>query len=495
MPSSLPLRLYRGAIQLARRPRRQASHVTVVDGLVECPCCGEFQELDRVQPGTAARCVRCGQVLERRNKTAPLAAPLAFCITSAALYLATLASSLMTLDLYGRERTVNLLTGPMELLHEGWGEVGMLVGIVTVLAPGIVIAIMGLILTAGFFEELPDWAPNLMAWYDKLRPWSMMEVYILGIFVAYTKLVDLAHVEVGTACYLIAALMISMAATDQTLDQEWIWQRRRVEGTLQLPDGRRMKVDRVSVHDLDGLPPHEHMLSCHSCGLVGVFPQPVPQTDSVGVCPRCGHDLRRRKVNSISRTVALLLSAFIFYFPANLFPVMTVIKVGNGTGHTIIEGAIELWEDGMIPLSLLVLFASVTVPVAKIVGLTYMIWTTKRRSAKKLLFRSKLFRMIDIIGRWSMIDVFMISILVAVVRFSSLANIRANAGVVSFAAVVVLTIFAAHCFDPRLMWDAAGRNGKLRADAPPRSDNTTGQSCLAHEDEALERGDMEPVQA
>lgn len=493
MASSLPSRLYRSALNFTRGKQLRSSHVQVVDDLVECPCCGEFQQLEEIAPGTVARCVRCGQLLERRNKGGPLATPLAFCIASAALYLATLASSLMTLNLYGRERSVDLLTGPMELLHEGWGEVGILVGLVTILAPGIVIAMMGMILTAAFFEELPDWAPHLLAWYEKLRPWSMMEVYILGIFVAYTKLVDMAHVEVGPAAYLIAALMISMAATDQTLDQERIWQRRRVEGVIQLPDGNEVDVDRVTMADLGGhMPPPEHMLSCHSCGLVGVFPEPVPQTRSVGLCPRCGHNLCKRKNNSLSRTSALVLSAFVFYLPANLFPVMTVIKVGSGGGHTIIEGAIELWQDDMIPLSLLVLFASVTVPVAKILGLSYMIVTTKLRSTKKLVFRSKLFRIIDIIGRWSMIDVFMISILVAVVRFSSLANVVANAGVVSFAAVVVITIFAAHCFDPRLMWDVAGRNGQIPGD-DVRTGNESSEFSAIRSPE--EQDKMEPVKA
>lgn len=490
MVSSLPHRLYHGVIRLTRRNRRHSPHVQVIEDLVECPCCGEFQILDELQPGNVARCVRCNQSLERRNKTAPLATPLAFCITSVALYLATIASSLMTLNLYGRERTVDLVTGPMELLHEGWGEVGVLVGLVTILAPGVVIAMMAMILFSAFFEEMPDWAPHLLAWYEKLRPWSMMEVYILGIFVAYTKLVDLAHVEVDAAAYLIAALMISMAATDQTLDKDLVWRHRRVEGRLVRPDGQTVQVDRVSVHDIE-MPPRENMLSCHSCGLVGAFPEPLPQTTTVGHCPRCGHDLVRRKVNSLARTTALVLSALVFYLPANLFPVMTVIKVGHGGGHTIIEGVIELWEDGMIPLSLLVLFASITVPVAKIAGLIYMVFETWRRSAKGLVMRSKLFRLIDAIGRWSMIDVFMISILVAVVRFSSLANVRANAGVVSFAAVVVITIFAAHSFDPRLMWDAAGRNGLVPSDDTiSENDETHG---AARKDETRSDNSMEPA--
>nr|WP_298794705.1 paraquat-inducible protein A [uncultured Acetobacter sp.] len=433
-------------------------HVQVLEGVMECPCCGLIQKLPELKPGTQARCPRCNQSLDRRNKTAPIATPLAFCITSAALYVAMLFSTLMMLDLYGRQRTVDILTGPIELLHEGWGEVGVLVAIATILAPGIVIAMMGMILTAALRPSLPSWVPHLMKWYELLRPWSMVEVYILGVFVAYTKLVDLAFVQVGAAVYLVAGLMVSMAATDATLDTEIIWRHRKIDWFMRPMRGPRLPLTFVAVGE-EPLMPSSNRVSCLSCGLVLEFDRPVHVTQPAGYCPRCGHVVRRRKANSMSRSVALLVSAIVFYLPANIYPVMTVIRMGAGTGHTIVEGAIELWVDGMIPLSLLVLFASVTVPVLKVVGLSYMVMTTRHKSRRHLAFRSKLYRIIDIIGRWSMIDVFMVSILVAMVRFNHMASITANGGMVCFAAVVVLTIFAVHTFDPRLMWDAAGENG------------------------------------
>jgi paraquat-inducible protein A len=319
---------------------------------------------------------------------------------------------------------------------------------------------MGMILTAATRPRLPDWAPVLLKLYEQLRPWSMMEVYILGIFVAYTKLVDIAYVEVGPATYLIGILMLTMAATDQTLDQDIIWRQRRIRSVTRLADERIVAVKQVDFDD-NSLPKASHTVCCSSCGLVTVFPDPVPLTAVVAECPRCGHQMRRRKPNSINRTSALLLTAFIFYIPANILPVMTYVKLGSGSGHTIISGVIELWEAGLIPLSLLVLFASITVPVAKIVGLTWMLIDVHFHLSYGLLLRTKLYRVIEAIGRWSMIDVFMISILVAMVRFSEMANVTANAGVVSFAAVVIITIFAAHAFDPRLMWDVAGKNGQL----------------------------------
>ncbi|MFT8564452.1 MAG: paraquat-inducible protein A [Acetobacter orientalis] len=477
-------------------PVDETRHVHIVHDMVECPCCGQFQKLPPLKPGTQARCLRCNQMLDRRNKTAPIATPLAFCISSAALYLAMLFSTLMMLDLYGRQRTVDIITGPMELLHEGWGEVGVLVAIATILAPGIVIAMMGMILTSALRPNLPPWVPHLLKWYELLRPWSMVEVYILGVFVAYTKLVDLAFVEVGAAVYLVAALMLTMAATDATLDTELIWQQRKIDTTMRTMQGVRLPLSAVSVEqDEENTAPSASRVSCLSCGLVLEFDHAVHPTEPVGYCPRCGHVVRKRKANSFSRTIALLVSAVVFYVPANMYPVMTVIKMGSGSGHTIVEGAIELWQDGMIPLSLLVLFASVTVPVLKVVGLAVMVIATARKSATGLVLRSKLFRIIDIVGRWSMIDVFMVSILVAVVRFSHMASITANGGMVCFAAVVVLTIFAVHTFDPRLMWDAVEKKRTQTGTDPHASAGTAGAVTCQQSSVGAHLGNMEPDRA
>jgi len=459
MSSTALQRFKRFAVRMASVP--PVARMRVVEGLTECPCCGQFNEIGSVDPGSVAACNRCGQVLARRRRTSFLAAPAAFCISAGAVYLALLVSQLMTLDVYGRQRMVTLFSGPIELIHEGWGEIGVLVAIVTIILPGVVIAVLGAILLAARAKSLPAWAPMLLIWYERLRPWSMIEVYVLGVFVAYTKLVDMAYVYVDAGVYLVAALMILMAAADSTLDTELIWSRSRPKdlscGTVRAPEIRQP----------DGRLPMARIACCTSCGLVGEFRADLPESRPLGSCPRCASTIRNRKPNSLTRTVALLLTALICYVPANVLPVMTFNKVGQGGGHTILGGVVELWQDGMIPLAVLVFFASITVPVFKIISLLIMVIATWRGSSGGLVLRSRLYRFIDVIGRWSMIDVFMISILVAVVRFNAVANVEANGGVVCFAAVVVVTIFAAYCFDPRSMWDAAGLNGTVRGEATP----------------------------
>jgi paraquat-inducible protein A len=264
-------------------------------------------------------------------------------------------------------------------------------------------------------------------------------------------------VKLQPGVYLLGALMLTMAATDSTFDDDLIWNNRDLRAHIEGQRGRVLDVAHLNAHE-DVLPPVSHMLCCDACNLVLAFDHPVPPEADMGDCPRCDQILRRRKPQSLASATAMLIAGVIFYIPANLLPVMTYTKVGHGAPSTIVHGVIELWQAGMIPLSLLVLFASITVPVLKIVALTAMIVSTKLRSRWRLPLLGKLYRLVDIIGRWSMIDVFMISILCAVVRFGFLASVTADPGIVCFALVVILTIFAVEFFDPRGMWDAAGLN-------------------------------------
>jgi paraquat-inducible protein A len=162
----------------------------------------------------------------------------------------------------------------------------------------------------------------------------------------------------------------------------------------------------------------------------------------------------------LSATVALTSAAAILYLPANLLPVMTVERFGQVSTYTILAGVEELLHLGLWPLALLVFFASVVVPMAKLISLAWFLHMIRRRSGRWLRERTRLYRFIDFVGRWSNIDVFMVSILAASLQFGFLTTVDPEAGVVSFAAVVALTMLATAAFDPRLMWDAA--EGELR---------------------------------
>jgi paraquat-inducible protein A len=292
----------------------------------------------------------------------------------------------------------------------------------------------------------PSWIVPAFRWVERLHPWSMMEVYLLGVIVAYVKLQDLASVHPGIALYAFVGSILSMTAGDARFDPHAIWRRLAPQAG---PD--------VLTHR-----PGTVLVSCEQCDqLIRVGAEDLHGS----CCPRCGVPLHRRKPDSLNRTWALALTAAILYVPANVLPVMTVISLGRGSPDTIVSGVIELLHAGMWPVALLVFFASITVPVLKLIGLTYLLISVQRRSTARLRDRARIYRIIEGVGRWSMVDVFMIGILAALVALGNLATIEPGAGAIAFCAVVIVTILASMAFDPRLMWDALDerrdRGGRL----------------------------------
>ncbi|HGG58341.1 MAG TPA: paraquat-inducible membrane protein A [Gammaproteobacteria bacterium] len=173
-------------------------------------------------------------------------------------------------------------------------------------------------------------------------------------------------------------------------------------------------------------------------------------------CPRCGARLFSRIPHSLQKTWALLIAAMLLYVPANTLPVMSIVYLGKGEPSTILEGVMQLIQEGMWPLALIVFVASIFVPLLKMLALLALLISVHLRSSWRPADRTRFYRVTEFIGRWSMVDIFVIAILASLVQFGALADIEPGAGSVSFAAVVVATMFAAHSFDPRLIWDHAG---------------------------------------
>ncbi|WP_079434646.1 paraquat-inducible protein A [Zoogloea sp. LCSB751] len=192
------------------------------------------------------------------------------------------------------------------------------------------------------------------------------------------------------------------------------------------------------------------LLNCHVCGQLARAPAEAAGPPR---CPRCAAPLHLRKPASITTTWALILAAALLYLPANLLPIMVTTSLVNHQVDTIMSGVIFLWVDGQWPLAVVVFFASVVVPLLKILALTHLTASVQRRSRHRTLQRARLYRLVEFVGRWSMLDIYVITLLVALVQFRGLATVEAGPAAVAFGAVVVLTMFAALTFDPRLIWD------------------------------------------
>ncbi len=401
----------------------------------ECPQCGLLCQLPPRYPGLVADCPRCGEVLWRMRK-ARRSFPLSCALGALLFYLFALVAPFLEIHAYGRFSVARLSTGPAQFLAEGFGLAGALVFAVTLVAPAAKLGL--LVITLGGLRILP---PNLLRalfrTYLALAPWAMIDVYLLGFLVAYTKLTAYAVVHLDTALYALIGCMLTMAAADGSVDIEQIWRTLATRAAVAKPAG------------------HVSLLSCHGCGYLNpVHDEPGQHTAHDPHCQRCSAPVHARKPDSISRSWAFLLAAMALYIPANIYPFMVLTSLAHSNSYTIFGGIIELAQSGLWPLALLVFFASFTIPLMKIVLLGYMLITAQMKSKSLLRFRSHAYRFIDFIGRWSMIDVFMVSILIALMRFGQFASVHAAIGAVCFGGVVVMTIFAVQAFDPRLMWDA-----------------------------------------
>jgi paraquat-inducible protein A len=193
--------------------------------------------------------------------------------------------------------------------------------------------------------------------------------------------------------------------------------------------------------------------SCHDCALLCELPR---GSEHGAQCPRCGAALHARKPRSLERCAALVAAAAVCYLPANLLPVMTVVSFGKAQSDTIMSGVVYFLMHGMWPLAAIVFVASVFVPLLKLGILGFLLVSVQRGSGWRPVERTRLFRITEAIGRWSMVDIFAITVLVALVRLGNMATIEAGPGAVFFGAVVVLTMLAAEAFDPRLIWDRCG---------------------------------------
>jgi paraquat-inducible protein A len=382
-------------------------------------------------------CRRCGRRLWRFPYVG-LDHLLSFAETAIILFLLANAFVLFEISLAGEHRSGLIVSGAIHLTQYSGGlaGVGVLVGMISFVFPALTVLLISSVLNCLVFSPNPRSRSALAASWKlagRLRPWSMLDVYLLGAVVAYTRLNRLADVVIGAGGYALAALVFLQASIEQTLGRQRVWHA-------------------IGNPAMYALGPGEHWVLCLDCELVAAAPVAGRYR-----CPRCGARLMPRRPGSLTTTAAFTLAGYILYLPANVLPVLRITRFGQTESYTILGGVRDLAEAGLWPLALLVLFASILVPVLKLAGLTWFLIAIRWRSQRLLRARTILYRLIDFIGRWSNIDVFMISIVSSLLQFGTLTTVDPGPGIASFAAVVVLTMIAARAFDPRLMWDVAAR--------------------------------------
>ena len=392
-----------------------------------CRDCGLVQRVPQIPSRHVVECARCSRVLITRT-VGRVDLPLILALCALLMLLASALAPQLSVSTFGAERTSGLLTGARVFAAQGFPELGALVLVCAVVLPfTFLLALVWVLASVHFGATSQPYLGRLYRYVGTIRPWMMLEVFLVGGFVAYTRIQTVATVEVnlGGWCFIAATFAALLALTQ--LDDRTVWNA--------LPHS--------DPAEIGGRP----RIACTACDLL--------VSVSHESCPRCQARLHTRKPDALRRTAALIIAGYLLYIPANLRPVTTLAGGGGDEDHTIMSGVFELIHNNLWPLAVIVFVASIVLPLLKLISLTWMLVAVRLRTARLLRTRTRLYRAIDAIGRWSNIDVFMGSVLAALLQFGALTTVRAQPGLVAFAAVVVLTMVATETFDSRLMWDAA----------------------------------------
>jgi paraquat-inducible protein A len=342
------------------------------------------------------------------------------------------------------ELVESTLFGAARILYrDGMWPLAGLVLFTTLIMPLARMAAMAYLVLPLRLHRKPRRADIAFRVLEMATPWGMTEVLILGMLVALVKLAHIAVVVPGVALWAFGAVMLLVAAASAAFDPRDVWARigkvSAQGASVSVPaPGPAVTAARAG------------LFSCHSCGLLS---KPAPGAHE-GRCPQCGAHLHFRKPDSITRTWAFLIAAMVLYIPANVLPVMDTSSLFGAQSDTILSGVVYLWTSGSWLLATVVFVASIAVPMLKIIGMVFLVCSVQAHSKWLLDKRTRIYRLVELVGRWSMLDIYVIAMLVALVQFSALATIKAGPAAIAFGAVVVLTMCAALSFDPRLMWDA-----------------------------------------
>ena len=395
---------------------------------IACTDCGTLQDIPPLPWGAIAICPTCDNRLERTNGRSINGALACASATFVLLFPANLLP-LMHVSMMGMTRESRLGSGVVTLWQHQWVIMAVLVAAFAVILPFVRFGLLSLVLALLRLGHRPHWLGRAFRWSLHLDQWAMPDVFLIGCAVGYSRIAAAMPVKIGWGgiCLIFAAFlcMLSRAA----LDTRAVW--------------------RVLSPECAAPPEDQPAVACRFCDLVR------PGAAEGSRCPRCGLTLSARKPDSMLRTAALVITGFVLFFPANLYPMSVDRQFGVLVPHRIVDGIMELFQAHLWPLGVLIFFTSIAIPLLKLAGLSWFLISVWHGSRHRLVPKTRLCRLIDEIGRWSCVDIFTIAVFLPLMQFGGMVSTDAANGAPPFLLVVVITMLASHTFDPRLMWDAA----------------------------------------
>ncbi len=399
-----------------------------------CPHCDLLVELPALASNSRAVCPRCKTTLCKRIE---FPHKLAMGYAFSALFMLLLANlfPFVNMEVAGVYSQITLTEIPDVMIAEGYSILSALFLVFVQIIPAFcMLAIPLLCLYRAMSFRLKVWLAKAVF---IAKTWCMVEIFLAGVLVSFVKLMAYGDIGVGVSFFAYCIFCVLQVKALQCIDRRWLWQQIAPLPKLATP----VEVGKPGLQ--------QGVRSCPCCTAI----LPVDKLE----CPRCLTHGHARKHNSLQWTLALLITSVMLYIPANLLPIMVTEAFGSQISSTIMSGVILLWEDGSYPVALVIFIASILVPSLKILAISWLCWDTKWKKQRDREQMLRVYEIVEFVGRWSMIDVFVIAVLSALVRMGRLMSIYPDTGAVLFAMVVILTMFSAMAFDPRLSWDRVNK--------------------------------------
>lgn len=371
-----------------------------------CPDCDLLLSAAKSHPGYSSICPRCGAKL-RFQPLQSVSKTLGLSITALLLYLPAMLMPLITFETFGFSDSANIIESILNFYQNKYYFVSLMILLSAVIFPLLLFVTIFIISLCLYLKRFPSYLSSLFKLHLHLEEWAMVEVYLIGILVTIIKMGDGSDVYYHSGLFCFAILVLMSSAISLAVDRQLFWQ--LIEHSGNIPhSGHSIGNQDIPMHLTAA---ESGLVLCHLCRKL------VPLSEDIRHCPRCRSTLHLRKSSSFSRTWAFVLTASVLIFPANLLPIMEVDFLGVPDKSTILDGIIYFFEHKSYGIGLIIFTASVLVPIFKIVGLSILLLTRRPTSVRQLRQKTRMFRVIAFIGRWSMLDIFVIALLTVVADF------------------------------------------------------------------------------
>lgn len=433
------------------------SHITA------CPDCDLLVAKLPPPEGHKTKCPRCGRILlQHCHET--VARSLALALTGLLLYVPAIFMPLLTFQRLGLSESGNILQTIGEFIKNEYYFVAVAVFLSTVVFPLLKLSLLTFVSFSLKLRYFPVYLGKLFRIYNHLEEWAMVEVFLLGIMITIIKMHSTTDIYFNIGFYCFVGLVVITMGSSLTVCKESYWMLIESKGEHWLQQYLpRMRSSSAFAYQTAA---SNDLMLCRDCGKLTKAAE--ANSAMKPWCRRCGASLHFRKPASLSRTWALILCAALLMFPANLLPIMRVDFLGIPSNSTILDGIKLFFQDGSYIIALIILTASILIPIFKIIGLTIVLLTIQFKRKKFLRQKTAMYRFIEFIGRWSMLDIFVIALLGFFINFGFLTSIKTAPAATYFCLVVITTMFATLTFDPRIMWDAAAKE-QSHMDSVPHS--------------------------